>query len=130
MKSFTTVGKTLQMLLKEFEDFSLDFLSTAMGDVPKFGFELVVSALTLPCIVHGFEGFVHTSYGEELVLRAIDEKHRFGTSDTGDMRVVEPATQAREAVGKASILCTTVFKTHLLVGSHHPTDGSPDFDPV
>ena len=32
MKSFTTVGKTLQMLLKEFEDFSLDFLSTAMRD--------------------------------------------------------------------------------------------------
>jgi len=101
-----------------------------MRDVPKFGFKLVVSALTPPCVVHGFEGFVHTSYGEELVLRTVDEKHRLGTGNTGDMRVVEPAAQAREAVGKAAILCTTVFKTHLLVGSHHPADGSPDFDPV
>ena len=130
MKSFTTVGKTLQMLLKEFENFSLDFLSTAMGNVPKFGFELVVSSLTPPCVVHGLEGFLYSGHGEELVLRTIDEKHRLGTGNTGDMRVVEPAAYAWEAVGKAAILGTTVFKTHLLVGSHHPADGSPDFNPV
>ena len=67
------MDKTFQMLLKKFKDFSLDFLSTTMRDVPKFGFKLVVSALTPPCVVHGFEGFVHTSYGEELVLRTVDE---------------------------------------------------------
>lgn len=61
------------MLLKEFKDLGLNLLSTAMGDVPKFGFEFVVSSLTLPCLVHSLEGFLDAGHREKLILRAVDE---------------------------------------------------------
>ena len=46
------------------------------------------------------------------------------------MRIVQPAAQTWQAVGKTTVLRAAVLKTHLLVGSYHPAHGSSRFDTV
>ena len=80
--------------------------------------------------MHNGESLLHTSYGEELVLRTVDEEHGLRTCHAGDVWIVHPAAQTREAVGKAAVLRALVVETHLFVGGHHPTDGGTRFDAV
>ena len=87
----------------------MGFEGTAVGHVPEFGLEIVGSILTLPDIVHDGEGLLLTSHREEFVLGAVDEEHRLGTGDTGDVRIVEPTAQTRQTVGKAAVLRSAVM---------------------
>ena len=72
--------------------------------------------------MHDAKGLFYPRHREEFILFAVDEKHGLGTGYAGYMRIVHPAAETREAVGKAAILRSVVLKRHLFVSSHHPTD--------
>ena len=97
-----------QILIQELQDFRLCLDATRMRDVPDFGIEPFVSLLAPPHLMHLPESILYAWYREEVVFRAIDEEHRFRTSEGGDVRIVEILAKSRDAVGETTILLPAI----------------------
>ena len=102
-KDFLQINQ-LQVLFEKLQHPFLYFDATGMGNLPDFCFQTVISLLTLPGVVHDLKSGIHPAHGEEVVLRAVDEEHRFGTGQRGDVRIIQILTQSGKAVGESAVL--------------------------
>ena len=78
--------------------------------------------LAVPYSMHLLESLLDSGDGEKMVKGATNKERRMRTSQGGDVRIVEVLTECRNAVGKPSVLLSSITQGKLIVGSDHPAD--------
>ena len=98
------------MFLEKFQGSFLSMFTENMGNIPHLSLKIIDYSLTIPHFAHDTKRAIYALNREELIFRAIYEKHRFRARKTGYMRIIQPTAKSRETVGKTAILRAGVLE--------------------
>ena len=130
MRNLKAFFASSKVLVKELKNLLLYSEPTGVRHVPEFGGKERVCMLAVPYIMHLRKSLLDTGDREKMVKGATNKERRMRTSQGGDVRIVEVLTECRNAVGKTSVLLSSITQGKLIVGSDHPADVGTRLDLV